>query len=481
VTTRKAQMNAKSSTWVLVLAAVASLMAALDAMVVSTALTTIRLDLGASIEQLEWTVNAYNLTLAVLLLPAAALGDRFGRRRMFTIGLALFVAASAACALAPDAGSLIVARAVQGAGAALVIPNALALVSAAFAAERRGAALGILQGITGLAVVAGPLIGGAIAEGIDWEWIFWLNVPIGLAAIPLALARIQESFGRDTALDLGGFALVSGGALGVVWGLVRANSAGWGSPEVLAALALGAVLLAAFVAWERRAREPMLPMRFFRSRAFSAGNAGAFFLFASLFGAVFFLPQFLQAGLGHGPLEAALQLGPWTGTLFVVAPIAGALADRIGERPLLVGGLTLQAAGMGWIALIAEPGLAYGQMIAPLVVAGIGASMAIPPAASSVIGAVAQQEIGKAAGANSMLRELGGVFGIAILVAVFAGAGSYASPGAFSDGFAAAIAVSAALSAVGALAGLGLPGRARATAAAPEPGIVPAAEATAAA
>jgi EmrB/QacA subfamily drug resistance transporter len=475
------QASPRSATWVLVLAAVASLMAALDAMVVSTALTTIRLDLGASIEQLEWTVNAYNLTLAVLLLPAAALGDRFGRRRMFTVGLALFVAASTACALAPDPSALIVARAVQGAGAALVIPNALALVSATFAAERRGAALGILQGVTGLAVVAGPVIGGAIAEGIDWEWIFWLNVPIGLAAIPLTLARIEESFGGDTALDIGGFALVSGGALGLVWGLVRGNATGWGSPEVVAALTLGAALLAAFVAWELRAREPMLPMRFFRSRAFSSGNAGVFFLFASLFGAVFFLPQFLQTGLGHGPLESALRLGPWTATLFVVAPIAGALADRIGERPLLVGGLALQAAGMAWIALIAEPGLAYGEMIAPLVVAGIGASMAIPPAASSVMGAVAQEEIGKAAGANSMLRELGGVFGIAILVAVFAGAGSYASPDAFSDGFASAIAVSAALSAVGAISGLGLPGRARATAGAPEPGIVPAVEAKAAA
>ena len=467
MTTRKTQMSpSRSSTWVLVLAAIASLMAALDTMVVSTAVTTIRLDLGASIEQLEWTVNAYNLTLAVLLLPAAASGDRFGRRRMFTVGLALFVVASAACALAPDAAWLIGARAVQGAGAALLIPNALALVSAAFPAERRGSALGILQGITGLAVVAGPVIGGAVAAGIDWEWIFWLNVPIGLAAIPLALARIDESFGRDTALDIGGFALVASGALGIVWGLVRGNSAGWGSPEVVAALALGAALLAAFVVWELRTRQPMLPIRLFRSRAFSSGNAGVFFLFASLFGAVFFLPQFLQTALGQGPLEAALRLGPWTGTLFVVAPIAGALADRIGERPLLVGGLALQAAGMAWIALIAEPGLDYGEMIAPLVVAGVGASMAIPPAASSVVGAVAQDEVGKAAGANSMLRELGGVFGIAILVAVFAGAGSYTSAAAFSDGFALAIAASAALSLVGAIAGLGLPGRPRGTRAA---------------
>jgi EmrB/QacA subfamily drug resistance transporter len=461
VTTHKTHTSSGSTTWVLVLASVASLMAALDAMVVSTALTTIRLHLGASIGQLEWTVNAYNLTLAVLLLPAAALGDRFGRRRMFTVGLALFVAASAACALSPNAGSLIAARAVQGAGASLLVPNALALVGAAFPVERRGSALGILQGITGLAVVAGPVIGGAVAQGISWEWIFWLNVPIGLAAIPLALARIEESFGSDTALDVRGFALVTGGALGIVWGLVRGNSAGWSSPEVVATLVVGAALVGAFVAWELRVREPMLPMRFFRSRAFSAGNAGVFFLFASLFGAVFFLPQFLQTGLGQSPLDAALRLGPWTGTLFLVAPIAGALADRIGERPLLVGGLVLQGAGMAWIALIAGPGLVYGDMIAPLVVAGVGASMAIPPAASSVVGAVARDEVGKAAGANSMLRELGGVFGIAILASVFAGAGGYASAQAFSDGFAPAIAVSAALSFVGAIAGLGLPGRPR--------------------
>jgi EmrB/QacA subfamily drug resistance transporter len=470
VATSRSQMSSRSApAWVLALAAVASLMVALDTLVVSTALTTIRLDLGASIEQLEWTVNAYNLTLAVLLLPAAALGDRLGRRRMFTAGLALFVAASAACALAPDAASLIAARAVQGAGAALVITLALALVSAAFPAQRRGTAIGILEGITGLAVVAGPVIGGAIVDGISWEWIFWLNVPIGLAAIPLALARIEESFGGDTALDIGGLALAAGGALGVVWGLMRGNAAGWSSPEVVATLALGAALLVAFVAWELRAREPMLPMRFFRSRAFSSGNAAVFFLFASLFGAVFFIAQFLQTGLGHGPLEAGLLLGPWTGTLFVVAPIAGALSDRIGERPLLVGGLALQAAGMAWIALIAEPGLAYREMIAPLIVAGVGASMAIPPAASSVVGAVTQDEVGKAAGANSMLRELGGVFGIAILVAVFAGAGSYASAEAFSDGFAPAIAVSAALSLVGAIAGMALPGRPEATETALEP------------
>ncbi len=453
-------MNRKSTNaWVLALTSVASLMVALDTLVVSTALTTIRQDLGASIEELEWTVNSYNLSLAVLLLPAAALGDRFGRRRMFAAGLALFAATSAACALAPGVDWLIAARAVQGAGAALVISIALAIVSAAYPPERRGAAIGILEGITGLAVVGGPVIGGAISQGLSWEWIFWVNVPIGLVALPLVLARIDETFGSDTALDVRGLALVGGGALGIVWGLVRGNTAGWGSLEVVLALGVGAVLVATFVAWELRTREPMLPMRFFRSRGFSAGNAATFFLFASLFGAVFFFAQFLQTGLGHDPLEAGLRLVPWTATLFFVAPLAGALADRIGERPLVAGGLALQAVGMAWLALIAEPGLAFTEMLAPSIVTGLGASAAIPTSANAVVGAVSMDAVGKAAGANGMLRELGGVFGIAVAVAVFAGAGSYASAAAFSDGFAAAIGVAAALSLAGAVTALALPAR----------------------
>ena len=445
--------------WVLALTSVASLMVALDTLVVSTALTTIRQDLGASIEQLEWTVNSYNLSLAVLLLPAAALGDRFGRRRMFATGLALFVTTSAACALAPGVGWLIAARAFQGAGAALVISLALAIVSAAYPPERRGAAIGVLEGITGLAVVAGPVLGGAISQGLSWEWIFWVNVPIGLIALPLALTRIDESFGSDRALDVRGLALVGAGAFGVVWALVRGNTTGWGSAEVVAALATGVVLLALFVVWELRTREPMLPMRFFRSRAFTAGNAATFFLFASLFGAVFFFAQFLQTSLGHDPLEAGLRLMPWTATLFVVAPVAGALADRIGERPLVVGGLALQALGMAWLATIAEPGLAFTEMLAPSIVSGIGTSAAIPTSANAVVGAVSVEAVGKAAGANGMLRELGGVFGIAVAVAVFAGTGSYASAQTFSDGFAPAIGVAAGLSLAGAVSGLGLPAR----------------------
>jgi len=443
--------------WILVLAAMAAFMTALDTLVVTTALSTIRADLGASVEQLEWTVNAYNLSFAVLLLTAAALGDRFGRRRLFAAGIGLFVLASAACALAPSVGALIAARAVQGVGAATVTTLALALVSAAFPPQSRGSALGIFFALNGLAVAGGPLVGGAITEGIAWQWVFWLNVPIGVALIPLVALRIPESYGPDSRVDLPGLALVSGGIIGIVWGLVRANDAGWGTLEVLAAFVAGFALLVAFAAFELRARAPMLPLRFFRSRAFSAGNGAIFCAVGGLFCAVFFMSQFLQTGLGYGPLGAGLRLLPWTATLFFVAPLAGKLVDRFGERPFLVIGPLLQAAGLGWIALIAEPGMSYGELIAPLIVAGVGISMSFPAAQNSVVGAVPPEAIGKASGANATMRELGGVFGIAIGVAAFAAAGGYASAADFSDGFGAAMLVATGLSLLAALVGSALP------------------------
>jgi EmrB/QacA subfamily drug resistance transporter len=291
--------------WVLIVASVASLMVALDALVVTTALPTIRVHLGASIEELEWTVNAYTLSFAVLLMTGAALGDRFGRRRMFVAGLAIFSLASAACALAPNVGVLIAARAVQGAGAALVMPLGMTLLSAAYPAAQRARALGIFSGITGLAVLAGPVVGGAITQGIAWQWIFWINVPIGLLTIPVVLRRVGESYGPRNALDIGGLALVTGAALGLVWALVRGNSAGWGSVEVIASLAAGVLLALAFVLWERRVAEPMLPMRLFASRPFSSGNASIFFLAAALYGTVFFMAQFLQTVQHHAPSTPA--------------------------------------------------------------------------------------------------------------------------------------------------------------------------------
>jgi EmrB/QacA subfamily drug resistance transporter len=447
--------------WVVILTGIGSLMAALDTLVVSTALSKIRLDLTASVGQLEWTVNAYNLSFAVLLITAAALGDRFGRRRLYAVGLGLFAAASAVSAVAPSIGWLIGARAVQGAGSALIMPLGLALLSTAFPPEKRGAAIGMFSAVTGLAVASGPLVGGAVVQGIDWHWIFWVNVPIALVSIPLVFTKMKEGYGPDTSLDLRGLALVTGGALGIVWALVRGNQVGWTSVETITTMVVGVLLLGGFVSWERRAREPMLPIEFFRSRSFSAGNAAIFLTFASLSAAVFFYAQLLQVGQGYSPLGAGLRLVPWTATFITIAPIAGALSDKIGERPLMVIGLTLQAAGMTWLALIAEPSLPYSHMLAPLIVSGVGVSMAIPSAQNSVVGAVGDDAIGKAAGANSMMRELGGVFGIAIAVAVFAAAGGYASASTFVDGFGPAIGVAAAISLVGAAAGLALPGRRR--------------------
>jgi EmrB/QacA subfamily drug resistance transporter len=453
--------------WVLALASAASLMVALDQLVVATALSTIRRDLHASIETLEWTVNAYTLTFAVLLMTGAALGDRLGRRRMFVTGLALFTAASAACALAPGVGWLIVARAVQGMGSALVMPLAMALLSAAYPPETRGRALGLFTALTGVAVVGGPVVGGAVTQDLAWQWIFWINIPIGLLVIPLVLTRIEESYGPRSRIDAPGLALAAGGALGLVWGLVRGNSQGWASVEVVATLAAGAMLCAAFVAWEVRAKAPMLPMGFFRIGAFAAGNGAAFLLYASLFSSVFFVAQYLQVSLGYGPLAAGLRTLPWTSAIFVVAPTAGALADRIGARALVACGLTMQAAGIGWIALNAHHGRPYSSSVAALVIAGCGVSMAMPATQNAIMGSVAHSAIGKASGTFNTLRQLGGVFGVAILAATFAANGSYASPAAFSHGTAPALGVAAGMSLLAAMIGLATPGRRREVAPAP--------------
>jgi EmrB/QacA subfamily drug resistance transporter len=443
--------------WVLGLAAVAAGMVGLDALVVSTALSTIRVDVEASVEELEWMVNAYTLTFAVLMMTAAALGDRYGRRRLFVTGVGLFAAASAACALAPGAGWLIAARAAQGAGAAAVMPLTLALVTAAIPPRQRPRALGIYAAVIGASVPLGPLVGGAVVQGVSWQWIFWLNVPIAGALILLSLTRLEESFGQDTALDLSGLALVTGGAFGLVWGMVRGNAAGWGSAEVLLTLALGGVFTAAFVVRETIAREPMLPMRLFRNRSFAGGNAAMFFLWGSALGALFFMAQFLQTGLGFGPLDAGLRLVPWGAIVVAVARIVGGLIPRLGERPFVAAGMAVHAVSMGWIALIAQPTLHYWQMVAPLLLSGLGVAMASPATQSAVFSTAAPRDIGRSSGAFSTIRQLGGAFGVAVLVAVFAGAGSYASVTAFVDGFSAALWASAALAAAAAVAGLTLP------------------------
>lgn len=438
--------------WVLAIAAIATFMVALDTLVVTTALTSIQRDLGASIAELEWTVNGYNLSFAVLILTAAAMGDRFGRRRIFVAGIALFTLASAACALSGNVGVLVAARVVQGVAAAAVMPLALTLVAAAFPAEKRGTALGLLGGLTGLAVAAGPLVGGAVVDGIDWHWIFWINVPIGVLLVPLALARVPESHGRAERLDTLGAALVSVGAFGLVWALVRANTSGWVSFEVIGSALGGLLVLGAFALSQMLRPDTMLPTDRFSDRSFVAGNAAAFLMIGSLFGAVFLMAQYFQTVFGDDPLTAGLRLLPWTATPMLIAPIAGTVADRVGPRPVLAVGLALQAVGLIWIGIVADASSSYGQLVLPLLIAGIGISMAIPSAQSAVLGTAEADAVGKAAGTCSSMRELGGVFGIAIIVAVFAGSGELTDPVAFADGFGPALVVAGALSALGVLA-----------------------------
>ncbi|WP_203975865.1 MFS transporter [Planotetraspora silvatica] len=443
---------------VLGLTSIGSVMVALDVLVVAAALTTIRQDLGASIEQLEWAVNAYSLSFAMLLVTAAAVGDRWGRRRTFAAGLTLFSVASAACALATSMPLLIAARTVQGIGAAFVMPLAMSLLGAAFPPERRGWAIGVFSGLTGLAVLGGPMIGGAVTEGLAWQWIFWINVPVGALAVLLVRRWIPESRGETRGLDPGGATLITLAVLGLVWGVVRGTAAGWGSPEVIGSFVLGGLLSLGFLVWERRAPQPMVPPAFFRSGAFSAGNAAGFFLTAALYGAVFFLAQFMQVAFGSGPLQAGLRLLPWTATLFLVAPVAGRLVDRIGERPLVVTGLAGQAVGMFWISQISGSAVHYSELVPPLIVAGCGVSMAMPATQSAAIGALPREAVGIASGIYSMMRQLGGVVGVAVLGAVFAAAGGYES---FTTGFTRALAVCGVLSLLGALAGLGIAMRRR--------------------
>jgi EmrB/QacA subfamily drug resistance transporter len=447
----------KTQRWVLGLSALASFMVVLDLLVVATALPTIHRDLGASLEDLEWTVNAYTLSFAVLLMTGAALGDRLGRRRVFAAGLVLFAAASAACALAPSVGALVVARTVQGAGAAMIMPLALALLNAAFPPERRGWATGVYGSVTALAVVLGPVLGGAVTQGLAWPWIFWINVPIALVAAPLVLWQVPESRSTAARVDLAGLLLGGIAATGVVWALVRGNSAGWSSTETVGAAGLGVAALVAFIAWERRAPAPMLPLRLFRSRSFTAGNAAMFFLSATVTGAIFFTAQLFQVGQGLGPLAAGLRLLPWGVLPMVLAPYAGALADRIGARNLIAVGTVAFAAGVGALALAAAPHESYLVLVVPILFSGAGLGVAIPAITRSAVSLVAPPDLAKASGAFSTLRQLGGAFGVAVGGAVFSTSGGYGSAALFMDGYTPAVLVAASLALGATAAGLTLP------------------------
>ena len=444
---------------VLAVASVASFMVALDLLVVTTALDAIRRDLDVDASTLQWTVTAYGLCFASLLMAGAALGNRLGRRRMLMIGLFVFVFGSVAAALSGGVGWLIAARVVQGAGSAIVLPVSLAIVASAYPPERRGAAIGTLEGITGLAVIAGPLVGGVITERLAWEWIFWSNVPMGLAAIPFVYHLIEETRSDSVRIDFPGAGLVATGTFGLVWGLARGNDVGWVSTEATLAVVSGGASWLAFLSWQRRATHPMLPLYLFRSRSFSCGAFAAASLSAALYASVFVMAQMLQITLGLDALETGVRLVPWTATLIVVAPLAGRAGDRWGPRPVLVTGLVGSALGFSWLAVLVEPGVGYGTILPPLLLMGVGVSAALPVSQSAILGAAPESEMGTAAGVTNMLQEIGGAVGVAIAVAVFLLVGDYSTPSQASTGFAHALVACAVLATIGAVGAAALPRR----------------------
>ncbi len=447
----------RTRSWTLIIVSLGLFMVVLDNLVVNVALPSIHRDLGASIQSLEWTVNAYVLTYAVFLLTGAALGDRLGRKRMFVSGIALFTLSSAAAAVAPTIGLLIAARAAQGVGAAITTPLTLTLLADAFPPNQRGIALGVWSGISGIAVALGPLVGGAVTQVASWHWIFWINVPVGAVLVPVAASRLQESHGPSRKLDLRGLLIASTGLFGIVYGLVRSQSIGWGAPEVVAGLLAGIVLVIAFIAHELRTPHPMLPMRFFANRAFAVTNAVSLAMYFGMFGSIFFLSQFLQNVMHNSPLQAGLKLLVWTGATMVVAPLAGVFSERIGSRPFMVAGLGLQALALGWMARLSGVHTTYASLIVPFVLAGAGMALVFAPSANAVLASVRTDEAGQASGATNAIRELGGVLGIAVLATVFTSHGGYTSPQLFVAGLVPAMWVGVAVLAAGALIAAVLP------------------------
>jgi EmrB/QacA subfamily drug resistance transporter len=450
-------IDKKAERWVLALASIASFMVVLDTLVVSVALSTIRQELYATLEELEWTVNIYSLCFATLLITATSVGDRFGRKRVFIFGILLFVAASIVCALSTSIKELIIARAVQGVGGAFVLPLAMALLADAIPPERRSKALGIFSGITGLGILGGPVLGGAITEGVAWQWIFWINVPIGLLLIPFVTQKIRESWGHDATFDIAGLLYAILASFGLMWGLMRGNQAGWFSTEIISAFMIGIAFTVVFIWWENKTSTPMIPMRFFKSSSFALGNLATFLLSSTTFSSVFFIAQFLQIEQGFAPLEAGLRVLPWTATLFIIAPISGRLVHKLGERALISGGLLLQTLALVWLANIASPGIAYTKMVVPFLLSGTGLSLAIPATQSCVLNSVQKHQLGKASGVFNMLRQMGAVFGIAILVLAFSANGGYKSAQDFNNGFVMALYAGSMLSFLGAISGYCLP------------------------
>jgi len=452
--------------WVLGLTSTAYFMVVLDSLVVVTALPRMQQDLHAGLTALQWTVNSYGIAFAAGIITAAALGDRFGRRRVFTLGLALFTLSSAACALAPDAAALIVARTVQGLGAAVVLPLSLTILTTAFPPQRRGLIVGIYGGLAGLAVAAGPLVGGAVAETLDWHWVFWLNVPIGLLAATLGTRLLPESHGAPQRLDLAGVALVTGGVVALVWSLARSSDVGWSSPQTVGTLLAGCMLLLAFAWHQRRAHAPLVPMGLFRSRAFAAGTVTTFLMSGATFAAAFLITQEFQFARGYSPISTGLRLLPFFATPMVISPFAGAISDRIGRRPIMVTGLALQALGFAWVAARGSLRTSWVELVIALLVAGAGISMALPTVPTAVLNAVPATQLGKASGISYMAQRLGTVFAIAIGSAVFSAHGHLGGPAAVTAGFRPALWSAVAFAVLAAATALAIPAPADRTTAA---------------
>jgi EmrB/QacA subfamily drug resistance transporter len=445
--------------WILGLTSTAYFMVVLDSCVVIVALPRMQQDLHVGLSTIQWTLNAYNIAFAAGIITAAAVGDRIGRRRVFNIGLALFTLASAACAVAPNASELIVARTVQGLAGAIILPLSLTILTTAFPAQRRATIIGIYGGLAGLAVALGPILAGAMIKAADWHWIFWINVPIGAITLPLALRLLPETFGARERIDLPGMTLVSAAVVAIVWALVRANQSGWTSGEIVGCLITGLVLFVAFAAWERRVKQPMVPLRLFRSPAFAIGNATTFLMTGSIFAGAYIVTQEFQFARGYSALSTGVRLLPFFATPMFISPVAGAVADRIGPRKIMVSGLLMLTAGFVWVAVRGSLSTSWIELSTALLVAGIGISMALPTVPTAVLNAVEPQELGKASGVNYMAQRFGAVFGIAIATSVFSTYGHLGTPASVTDGFKPALVACAVFGLLATLSALAINGR----------------------
>lgn len=448
--------------WLAVIAAsLPMFMATLDNLVMTSALPVIQADLGSSVSELSWFMNAYTLVFATFMLPAATLGDRLGRRRVMIAGLAVFTLASIASALSTSSEALIAARAVQGLGAAAIMPLSLTLLASAVPERMRAAAIGIWGGVSGLGVALGPVVGGAVVEGVSWQAIFWLNVPVAVVALPLMVYALRESTGTWQRLDLPGTAMLGGAVFLGIWGIVHGNEDGWGSVEVLVPLVVAGLLVPAYVVWSRGRSYAVLPLRLFSSRGFSVANMVGLTFTIGMFGTVFLLAQYLQVVQGYSPLEAGLRTLPWTAAPMVVAPIAGALVARTGIRSLLLVGLSLQTGSLVWFARLTEQGSDYGSFVVPLAMAGVGMGLTFAPSATAVLHGLPDSDFAVASSANSTVREFGVALGIAVLTAVFLGNGGQITPQGYDGAIGPALLAGAAAVAVAVVASVFAPGKVR--------------------